>query len=61
MEKLLLTARETADVLKVRTAAAAVDSVSATGNDPPTPRTARCSASPDEQPSQGRSHTPQKL
>ena len=34
---------------KVKTAAAAMDSV-ATGNDPPTPETARDSASPDDQP-----------
>jgi excisionase family DNA binding protein len=39
---------------KAKTAAAAVDSVSATGNDPPTPWAARGSASPDDQPNQGR-------
>ena len=38
---------------KVKTAAAAVDSVSATGTDPPTPRTPRGSASTDDQPNQG--------
>jgi len=38
---------------KVKTAAAAVDSASATGNDPPTPGAARGSASPDDQPKPG--------
>ena len=38
---------------KVKTVAAAVDSVSATGNDPPTPGGARGSTSPDDQPKLG--------